>query len=345
MPTLFDPLQAGEFRLPNRIIMAPMTRCRADAGHVPNALMAEYYKARADAGLIISEGVPVSPQGVGYPNVPGLWNAEQVAGWKQVTDAVRQAGGRIIAQLWHVGRVSDPVYLNGELPVAPSAIAPEGHVSLLRPMKPFVTPRALATEEIPAIVEAFRQGAQNAEKAGFDGVEIHAANGYLIDQFLQDGVNKRTDAYGGTIENRARLLLEITDAAASVWGAGRVGIHLAPRCDSHSMGDSNPLATFSYVAKELGKRRVAFIFTREGQGPGLIGPQLKAAFGGVLVANQGLDKESGNRILAAGLADAIGIGVPYIGNADLVERLRKDIPLNPPRPEFFYGGGREGYLD
>ncbi|GHT90436.1 alkene reductase [Betaproteobacteria bacterium] len=345
MPTLFDPLEAGEFRLPNRIIMAPMTRCRADAGHVPNVLMAEYYKARADAGLIISEGVPVSPQGVGYPDVPGLWNAEQVAGWKRVTDAVHQAGGRIVAQLWHVGRISDPVYLNGELPVAPSAIAAEGHVSLLRPIKPFVTPRALATEEIPAIVEAFRQGAQNAEKAGFDGVEIHAANGYLIDQFLQDGVNQRTDAYGGAIENRARLLLEVTDAAISVWGAGRVGVHLAPRCDSHSMGDSNPLATFSYVAKALGERRIAFIFTREGQGAGLIGPQLKTAFGGVLVANQGLDKESGNRILAAGEADAIGIGVPYIGNADLVERLQKDIPLKTARPEFFYTGGREGYLD
>jgi 2,4-dienoyl-CoA reductase-like NADH-dependent reductase (Old Yellow Enzyme family) len=307
--------------------------------------MAEYYRLRADAGLIISEGVPVSPQGVGYPNVPGIWNAAQVAGWKLVTDAVHQAGGRIVAQLWHVGRVSDPVYLNGELPVAPSAIAVEGHVNLLRPIQPFVTPRALATEEIPAIVEAFRQGAQNAEKAGFDGVEIHAANGYLIDQFLQDGVNKRTDAYGGAIENRARLLLDVTDAAISVWGAGRVGVHLAPRCDSHSMGDSNPLATFSYVAKELGKRRIAFIFTREGQGAGLIGSQLKAAFGGVLVANQGLDKDSGNRILAAGDADAIGIGVPFIGNADLVERLRKDIPLQAARPEFFYGGGREGYLD
>ena len=345
MPTLFDPLQAGEFQLPNRIIMAPMTRCRADAGHVPNALMAEYYERRADAGLIISEGVPVSPQGVGYPNVPGLWNDTQVLGWKRVTDAVHQAGGRIVAQLWHVGRISDPVYLNGELPVAPSAIAAEGHVSLLRPMKPFVTPRALATEEIPALVEAFRLGAQNAEKAGFDGVEIHAANGYLMDQFLQDGVNKRTDAYCGPIENRARLLLEVTDAAISVWGAGRVGVHLAPRCDSHSMGDSNPMATFSHVAKELGKRRIAFIFTREGQGAGLIGPQLKAAFGGVLVANQGLDKESGNRILAAGEADAIGIGVPFIGNADLVERLRKDIPLKAAKPEFFYAGGREGYLD
>jgi 2,4-dienoyl-CoA reductase-like NADH-dependent reductase (Old Yellow Enzyme family) len=344
MPTLFDPLQAGELKFPNRIIMAPMTRCRANAEHVPTDLMAEYYKARAEAGLIISEGVPVSPQGVGYPNVPGLWSAAQVAGWKRVTEAVHQAGGRIVAQLWHVGRISDPAYLNGETPVAPSAIAAEGHVNLLRPVKPFVTPRALATEEIPGIVEAFRQGAQNAEKAGFDGVEIHAANGYLIDQFLQDGVNKRADAYGGPIENRARLLLEVTDAAISVWGAGRVGVHLAPRCDSHSMSDSNPLATFSYVAKELGLRRIAFIFTREGQGPGLIGPQLKAAFGGVLVANQGLDKESGNRILAAGEADAIGIGVPWMANADLVDRLRNDIPLNPPRPEFFYTGGREGYL-
>jgi 2,4-dienoyl-CoA reductase-like NADH-dependent reductase (Old Yellow Enzyme family) len=345
MPTLFDPLQAGEFKLSNRIIMAPMTRCRADTGHVPNALMAEYYKLRAEAGLIISEGVPVSPQGVGYPNVPGLWNEAQVAGWRLVTQAVHQAGGQIVAQLWHVGRISDPVYLNGELPIAPSAIAAEGHVNLLRPAKPFVTPRALAIEEIPGVVEAFRQGAENAEKAGFDGVEIHAANGYLIDQFLQDGVNHRVDVYGGSIENRARLLLEVTDAAISVWGAGRVGVHLAPRCDAHNMSDSNPLATFSHVAKALGQRRIAFIFTREEQGPGLIGPQLKAAFGGVLVANQGLSKESGSRLLAAGEADAIGIGVPWIANADLVERLRKDIPLNPPRLEYFYTGGREGYLD
>ncbi|MDR2637671.1 MAG: alkene reductase [Zoogloeaceae bacterium] len=331
--------------MPNRIVMAPMTRCRADAGHVPNAMMAEYYGKRADAGLILSEGVPVSPQGVGYPNVPGLWNEEQVAGWRLVTDAVHAAGGRIFAQLWHVGRVSDPVFLAGELPVAPSAIAVEGHIRLVRPMRPYVTPRALATEEIPGIVEAFGNAAQNAKTAGFDGVELHAANGYLLDQFLQDGTNQRTDRYGGSLENRARLLLDATDAAIAVWGAGRVGVHLAPRSDSHSMRDSNPEATFTYVARALGERRIAFIFTREAQGPGLLGPRLREAFGGVLIANQGLDKASGNRILAAGEADAIGIGIPFIANPDLVTRIARDLPWDPPRTDFFYGGGREGYLD
>ncbi|MDR3212411.1 MAG: alkene reductase [Azoarcus sp.] len=345
MPTtLFDPLQLGDLTLPNRIIMSPLTRCRAGVGGAPVPMMAEYYVQRASAGLIITEGVPVTPQGVGYPNVPGIWSAAQVAGWKQVTDAVHQAGGRIFAQLWHVGRISDPVYLDGEPPVAPSAIAAAGHVSLLRPKKPFVTPRALETAEIPGIVEAFRQGATNAKTAGFDGVEIHAANGYLIDQFLQDGVNKRTDAYGGPIENRARLLLEVTDAAIGVLGAGRVGVHLAPRCDSHSMSDSDPAATFGYVAQELGKRKIAFIFAREGQGPGLLGPQLKQQFGGVFIANQGLTLDTANQVLAA-YADAAGFGVPFIANPDLVARLKQNAPLNAPRFELFYGGGAEGYTD
>jgi len=345
VPTLFDPLQLGDLALPNRIIMAPLTRCRADAGRVPSALMLEYYVQRASAGLILSEATAVTPQGVGYPDTPGIWDAAQIAGWKRVTDAVHQAGGRLFAQLWHVGRISDPVYLNGELPVAPSAIAPAGHVSLIRPLKPYVTPRALNISEIPGIVTAYRQGAVNAQAAGFDGVEIHAANGYLIDQFLQDGVNQRVDAYGGSIENRARLLLEVTDAVIDVWGAGRVGVHLAPRCDSHSMGDSNPAATFGYVAQALGKRRIAFIFTREAQGPGLLGPQLKAAFGGVLIANQGLDKAAATRILANGEADAIGFGVPFIANPDLVRRLAEDAPWNAARPELFYASGPEGYTD
>ncbi|MDR2679157.1 MAG: alkene reductase [Zoogloeaceae bacterium] len=345
MATLFDPLQLGDITLPNRIIMSPLTRCRAGDGGTPTALMTKYYVQRASAGLIISEGVPVCAQGVGYPNVPGLWRAAQVEGWKQVTDAVHAAGGRIFAQLWHVGRVSDPAYLDGELPVAPSAIAVEGHVSLIRPLKPYVTPRALETAEIPALIETFRQGAANARTAGFDGVEIHAANGYLIDQFLQDGVNKRTDAYGGPIENRARLLLDITDAVSSIWGAGRVGVHLAPRCDAKGMGDTNPAATFGYVARELGKRGIAFIFTREAQGPGLLGPQLKQAFGGVLIANQGLTGETAGRILAAGEADAAAFGVPFIANPDLVARLKQNAPLNEARPDLFYGGGAEGYTD
>ncbi|MDR0633753.1 MAG: alkene reductase [Azoarcus sp.] len=344
MSTLFDPLQLGDIALPNRIVMAPLTRCRASAGRVPNAQMARYYAQRASAGLILSEATAVTPQGVGYPDSPGIWNDEQVAGWKPVVEAVHKAGGRIFMQLWHVGRISDPVYLNGDPPVAPSAIAAEGEVKLLRPKRPYVTPRALETAEIPGIVAAYRQGAANAQAAGFDGVEIHAANGYLIDQFLQDGTNRRADAYGGPIENRARLLLEVTDAAIDVWGPGRVGVHLAPRCDSHSMGDSDPAATFGHVADELGKRRIAFLFAREAQGPGLLGPQLKARFGGVFIANQGLTGETANALLST-YADAVAFGVPFIANPDLVERLRQNAALNAPRPELFYGGGEQGYTD
>jgi len=345
MPTLFDPLQLGDLVLPNRIIMAPMTRCRASAGCVPNALMAEYYVQRAAAGLIITEGCPVIPQGVGYPNVPGIWNDEQIAGWQAITDAVHKAGGLIFLQLWHVGRVSDPIYLDGQLPVAPSAIAPEGHINLIRPKKNYVTPRALETDEIPGIVAAFRQGAVNAKAAGFDGVDIHGANGYLIDQFLQDCSNKRTDAYGVSIENRARLMLEVTDACIEVWGAGRVGMHISPRCDAPGMGsDSNPAATFGYVAKELGKRRIAFIFAREAQGPGLLGPQLKQAFGGVFIANQGLTGETAVQALE-GYADAAAFGVPFIANPDLVKRLKLGAQWNPPRFELFFGGRADGYID
>jgi len=256
---LFTPLQAGAFLLPNRLVMSPLTRCRASAGRVPNAMMAEYYAQRSTFGLILSEATAISPQGVGYPDTPGIWSAEQIEGWKLVTNAVHQAGGRIVLQLWHVGRISDPVYLNGALPVAPSAIAAAGHVSLLRPMKEFVTPRALELGEIPGIIEDYRRGAANAKEAGFDGVELHGANGYLIDQFLQDSSNKRSDAYGGSLENRARFLLEATDAVVSVWGADRVGVHLAPRGDSHGMGDSNISAVFHHAARELGKRKLAFL--------------------------------------------------------------------------------------
>ncbi len=345
MPKLFDTLPLGDLVLPNRVIMAPLTRCRASAGRVPNALMAEYYAQRAGAGLILSEATSVCPQGVGYPDTPGIWNEAQVQGWKEVTEAVHARGGRIFLQLWHVGRISDPLYLDGELPVAPSALAPEGHVSLVRPEKAYVTPRALELDEIPGIVAAYRQGAENAKRAGFDGVEIHAANGYLLDQFLQDSTNRRSDAYGGCIENRARLLLEVTDAAIEAWGPGRVGVHLAPRCDAHSMGDSNPAATFGYVAEELGKRGIAFIFAREAQGPGLLGPELKRKFGGVFIANQGLTAETATAIVETGQADAVAFGVPYIANPDLVQRLRLGAPWNEARPQLFYGGGVPGYTD
>lgn len=345
MPTLFDPLQVGALNLPNRIFLAPLTRARAGQQRVPNALMAKYYRQRSSAGLILSEATSVTPMGVGYANTPGIWSKEQVAGWKLVTQAVHEAGGRIFLQLWHVGRMSDPMFLDGALPVAPSAIAPAGHVSLVRPEKAFVTPRALELAEIPGIIEAYRKGAENAQLAGFDGVEVHGANGYLLDQFLQTKTNLRTDEYGGSLENRARLMLEVTDAAISVWGADRVGMHLAPRGDAHDMGDANPLETFSYVARELGKRKIAFIAAREHQAPDSIGPELKKAFGGVYVANEKFTLESGNAILAAGHADAVAFGVPFLANPDLPARFAKGAALNAPDPTTFYGDGAQGYTD
>jgi 2,4-dienoyl-CoA reductase-like NADH-dependent reductase (Old Yellow Enzyme family) len=346
MANLFDPIKIGDLELPNRIIMAPLTRSRAiGEGRVPNALMAKYYVQRASAGLILSEATAVCPQGVGYADTPGIWSNEQVAGWKKITDAVHAAGGRIFLQLWHVGRISDPVFLDGQLPVAPSAIAAEGHVSLVRPKRAYVTPRALETEEILGIVAAFRKGAENALAAGFDGVEVHGANGYLLDQFLQDSTNKRTDAYGGPIENRARLMLEVTDACIDVWGASRVGVHLAPRGDAHTMGDSDPAATFGYVARELGKRGIAFICAREALGADRLGPQLKKAFGGIYIANEKMTKESAAHLLAAGEADAIAFGQLFIANPDLPRRLLLDAPLNAPRSDTFYHPTAEGYID
>ena len=345
MTTLFDPITLGDLELPNRIIMAPLTRCRADAGRVPNALMAEYYVQRASAGLILSEATSVMPSGVGYPDTPGIWSNDQVRGWTNVTKALHAAGGRIFVQLWHVGRISHPSYLNGELPVAPSAIQPKGHVSLVRPITEFPTPRALETAELGDIVDAYRTAAENAKAAGFDGVEVHAANGYLIDQFLQSSTNQRTDQYGGSLENRARLLLEVTDAVIEVWGANRVGVHLAPRADAHDMGDDNLLETFTYVARELGKRGIAFICSREKQADDSIGRQIKQAFGGLYIANEKFDKHSANAALADGWADAVAFGVPFIANPDLPARLAADAPLNEPRPESFHGGGPVGYID
>jgi 2,4-dienoyl-CoA reductase-like NADH-dependent reductase (Old Yellow Enzyme family) len=345
MPTLQDPLRIGAWQLPNRIVMAPLTRCRASAGRVPNALMAEYYRQRAEAGLIISEATSISAQGVGYPDTPGIWSPEQVAGWKGVTQAVHEAGGRILLQLWHVGRISDPVYLDGGLPVAPSAIAPGGHVNLIRPQKAFVTPRALDRPEIPGVVEAYRRAAQNAQEAGFDGVEVHGANGYLLDQFLQDGTNHRTDDYGGPIENRARLMLEAVDAAISVWGADRVGLHISPRADSHSMGDSNLAATFGHVAREAGKRKLAFLFARESLAEPRLGPALKQAFGGIYIANQLLTAESAAALLEKGEADAVAFGQLFIANPDLPRRLAQGAPLNPPDAATFYASGPQGYTD
>jgi 2,4-dienoyl-CoA reductase-like NADH-dependent reductase (Old Yellow Enzyme family) len=345
MSILFEPLRLGDLELPNRIVMAPLTRCRARDARTPNALMRDYYVQRASAGLIISEATCVTPSGVGYPDTPGIWSPAQIEGWKRITDAVHQAGGRILLQLWHVGRVSHPSYLDGVLPVGPSAIPVEGHVSLLRPKQPYPTPRALDADEIPGIVEAFRRGAENARKAGFDGVEIHGANGYLLDQFLQDGANKRTDHYGGSIENRARLMLDVTDAVIDVWGSRRVGMHLAPRGDAHSVGDSDPMATFSYVARELGKREIAFICARERQGGDWLGPYLKKAFGRPYIVNEDFTQDSGEAVLAAKDADAVAFGKLFIANPDLPERFRRHAPLNAPDPATFYGGGAEGYVD
>jgi 2,4-dienoyl-CoA reductase-like NADH-dependent reductase (Old Yellow Enzyme family) len=345
MPSLLDPLKLGDLELPNRIIMAPLTRLRGTPDHIPTPIMAEYYEQRASAGLIISEGIPVLPDGVGYANVPGLWSQQQVEAWKPITEAVHRAGGRIFAQIWHVGRISHPIFLEGRLPVAPSAIKPAGNVSLLRPATEFVTPRALEKSEIPGIIEGFRKGAENAKLAGFDGVEMHGANGYLLDQFLQDGSNHRTDDYGGPIENRARLMLEVTDAVVSVWGPKRVGMHLAPRGDSHDMHDSNPAATFGYVARELGKRGIAFLCAREYFGPDRLGPQLKKEFGGVYIANEKYTQELAEQVIQAGEADAVAFGKSFIANPDLPERFALRAELNIPDSTTFYASGPHGYTD
>ena len=345
MPTLFDPLQLGDLQLPNRIVMAPLTRCRASKGRVPNDLMRDYYVQRASAGLIISEATAVTPMGVGYPDTPGIWLPEQIAGWQNITGAVHAAGGRIVLQLWHVGRISHPFYLNGAQPVAPSALAAAGHVRLYSHEEPYPVPRALALDEIPGIIDAYRQGALNAKTAGFDGVEIHGANGYLLDQFLQDSTNTRTDDYGGSIENRARLLLEVTDAVVGVWGAGLVGVHLAPRGDAQSMGDSDPRATFGYVARELRKRHIAFLCARERYGADWLTPYLKQEFGSPFIANEQFTQATAERILATGEADAVAFGQLFIANPDLPERFRQAAPLNSPDPASYYGGGAKGYTD
>lgn len=342
---LFEPATFGALKLKSRIVMAPLTRARAGSTRIPNDLMAQYYEQRSDAALILTEATSVTPQGVGYADTPGIWSEEQVEGWKKITKAVHAKGGLIVMQLWHVGRISDPMFLNGELPVAPSAIAPKGHVSLVRPEKAYVTPRALELSEIPAIVEAYRRGAENAKRAGFDGVEIHGANGYLLDQFLQDSSNKRTDQYGGSIENRARLPLEVTDAVISVWGADRVGYHISPRGDSHDVGDSNLEKTFTYLVTELGKRKIAFIFAREKEGPDSIGPKLKKAFGGAYIANEKFTRESAEAILQRGDADAVSFGVQFISNPDLPLRFKENLPLNETNFGTLYSKGAEGYTD
>ena len=345
MTTLFDPLQIGPLELKNRIIMAPLTRSRAGDERVPNALMAEYYRQRAGAGLILSEATSVTPMGVGYAGTPGIWSDEQVEGWKLVTDAVHDAGGLISLQLWHVGRISHPMFLDGETPVSASAIRPAGTVSLVRPKVEYVTPRALETEEIPGIIEAYRQGAENAKRAGFDGVEVHSANGYLIDQFLQDHSNQRSDQYGGSIENRVRLLNEITDAVNEVWGADRVGVHLSPRGDDHDMGDSDPHALFTQVGRDMAARGVAFLAIREHIGDDSLLSDIKQAFGGVVIANEGLTQETASQLLSDGVADAAAFGRDFISTPDLPERFRNGVTLNALDASGLYVGGEKGYTD
>lgn len=346
MTTLFDPIKVGALELPNRIFMAPLTRSRATPdSRAPTEVMREYYMQRASAGLIVSEATSVDAMGVGYERTPGIWSDEQVKGWKRITEGVHSVGGHIVLQLWHVGRISDPSLLAGKAPLAPSPIAAPGMVSLLRPERPFAVPRAVTVEEIASVVEQFRLGAENAQHAGFDGVEIHGANGYLLDQFLQDISNQRDDEYGGSIENRARLHLEVTDAVCKVWGADRVGMHLAPRGDAHGMGDSQRAETFGYLVEQLAERKLAFLFSREYQGEDSLGPVLKKKFGGVYVINEKMTVEASESAIEKGLADAVGFGVKFIANPDLPERLRSGAALNPLNKDGLYFGGPAGYVD
>ena len=346
MTTLFDPIKVGALELPNRIFMAPLTRSRATPdGRVPTEVMREYYMQRASAGLIVSEATSVDAMGVGYERTPGIWSEDQVKGWQRVTQGVHSLGGHIVLQLWHVGRISDPSLLEGKAPLAPSPIAAPGMVSLLRPERPFAVPRALTLEEIAAVVDQFRRGAENAQRAGFDGVEIHGANGYLLDQFLQDISNQRDDEYGGSIENRARLHLDVTDAVCKVWGADRVGMHLAPRGDAHGMGDSQRAETFGYLVEQLAERKLAFLFSREYQGEDSLGPVLKKKFGGVYVINEKMTVDASEHAIETGHADAVGFGVKFIANPDLPERLRSGAALNPLNKDGLYFGGPTGYVD
>lgn len=347
MTNFSSPIQLGDLKLKNRVVMAPLTRSRATDERVPTALMAEYYAQRASAGLIISEATVISEEANGYLNTPGLFTDAQVEGWQKVTQAVHEKDGLIVAQLWHVGRVSHPDLLNGQTPVSASAVQQDGHVSLLRPKRPYVLPRPLEISEIHAITEQFKQAAIRAKAAGFDGVELHAANGYLIDQFLQTKTNQRTDQYGGVVENRTRLLLEVVDKLIEVWGAGRVGVHLAPRGDEHDMGDNDPRETFGYVLEQLAQRKIAFFFTREYLAEDSISQELKARGQGVsFIANMGLSRDDALQLLESGQAEAVSFGKQYIANPDLYERLVQNAPLNELKFENMIGTNvAEGYTD
>ena len=350
---LFSPITLGSISLKNRMVMAPLTRSRApkDSG-VPQAMNVTYYEQRATAGLIITEATPISPMGHGYPFLPGIYTDEQVAGWKKVVDAVHAKGGKMILQLWHVGRISHPSLLpNNVLPVAPSAIKPAGQLYTYDGMVDFVEPRALDASELPNIVADYVHATKCALAAGFDGVEIHAANGYLLDQFLRDGTNKREDNYGGSIENRARLLMEVTKAVVAVAGADKVGVRISPVNPFNDIEDSSPQALFNYVADSLNQFNLAYLHVVEGGigGAGEAGSfdfvALCKHFNHAYMANLGYDKARGNAAIASGQADVIAYGVPFIANPDLVDRYRTDAPLNVADEALFYGGNEKGYTD
>lgn len=356
MSMLFTPFRAGALSLGHRVVMAPLTRMRSEPGDRAGALMRDYYTQRtSQGGLIVSEATPVAREGYGYAGAPGIYDDAQIDGWRAVTDAVHAGGGRIVMQLWHVGRQSHrDLQPEGGAPVAPSAIQAEGDAYTPNGPAPFSMPRALALHEIPGVIEQFRQGAARAKLAGFDGVEIHGANGYLPDQFLQDGTNHRTDEYGGPIENRARFLLDVTQAAIDVWGADRVGVRLSPSGTYGSMSDSNPQETFGYVAKKLDEMGIAYLHVVEprikgtelvAESDAVAARYLRGVFSGTLIAAGGFDGASAEAIIRAGDADAVAFGRAFISNPDLPERLRRNLPLNAYDRSTFYGGDAHGYTD
>ena len=355
-PDLFTPLQLGAIQLPNRIIMAPLTRSRAGEGNAPTPLNAEYYAQRASAGLIITEATQVCDTAQGYPNTPGIHTDAQTVGWRAVAEAVHAAGGRIVTQLWHTGRISHPLFQpNGALPLAPSAIAAQGQLYTGQGMEPFPTPRALETAEIPALVRHFADAAKRAVfDAGLDGVEIHGANGYLIDQFLRDRTNHRADQYGGSVENRARFLLEILEATTHAIGADRVGLRLSPTGGFNDMGDSDPLGHFTTIAKTLNSFNLAYLHVIEGlpgnamaPAPGLphVAAALRAVYKGAIILNGGYSHAAADAALAKGEADAISFGEQFLANPDLPARFARKAALNEPDRASYYGGGAKGYTD
>ncbi|MGJ7486421.1 alkene reductase [Variovorax sp. LT2P21] len=343
---LFAPTHLGPLPLKNHLVMAPMTRSRAGEGDVATSMTAEYYRQRAGAGLIISEGSQVSAQAKGYPRTPGIFTPAQVAGWKRVTDAVHAEGGRIFLQLWHVGRLShSSVQASGALPVAPSAIKADGELYTPTGLQPYETPRALTLAEIPVVVADFRQGAENAKAAGFDGVELHGANGYLIDQFLRDSTNVRNDAYGGSVQNRIRFLQDLVEAVTPVFGADRVGVRLSPLFDGFAKKDSDPQATYGHAAEMLGTYGLAYLHVMQLGTGSFDFIELKRRFGGKYIANGGYDAERAAAALRSGSADLVAFGTPFLANPDLVERLRNGAALNAADPSTFYQGEARGYTD